>query len=48
MEQSIPMPASEQKKFLIENGEKEPIYSYNQTDFVKDKIAVEVPENMLL
>lgn len=42
MEQSIPMPASEQKKFLIENGEKEPIYSYNQTDFVKDKIAVEV------
>lgn len=36
------MPASEQRRFLIENGEKEPIYSYNQTDFVKDKIAVEV------
>jgi hypothetical protein len=42
MEKSVPMPAKEQKDFLIENGEKEPIYSYNQTDFVKDKIAVEV------
>lgn len=27
---------------MIEQGEKDPIYSYNQTDFVKDKIAVEV------
>jgi hypothetical protein len=42
MEKSITMPANEQKKFLIENGEKEPIYSYNQTDFVKEKLAVEV------
>jgi Restriction endonuclease BglII len=42
MEQSIPMSATEQKDFLIANGEKEPIYSYNQTDFVKDKIAVEI------
>lgn len=42
MQQSIPMPAKEQKKFLIENGIHEPIYSYNQTDFVKEKIAVEV------
>lgn len=42
MEKSILMPAKEQKEFLIANGEKEPIYSYNQTDFVKDKIAVEV------
>lgn len=42
MEKSVLMPAKEQKDFLIENGEKEPIYSYNQTDFVKDKIAVEV------
>lgn len=42
MEKSISMPASEQKKFLVEHGEKEPIYSYNQTDFVKEKIAVEV------
>lgn len=42
MEKSILMSAKEQKDFLIANGEDEPIYSYNQTDFVKDKIAVEV------
>jgi len=42
MEKSVLMSAKTQKEFLIENGEKEPIYSYNQTDFVKDKIAVEV------
>lgn len=42
MEQSVLMSAAEQKEFLIKHGEKEPIYSYNQTDFVKDKIAVEV------
>ena len=42
MEKSVLLSASEQKKFLLEQGEKEPIYSYNQTDFVKDKIAVEI------
>ncbi|MBK6624961.1 MAG: restriction endonuclease [Chitinophagaceae bacterium] len=42
MEKSVLMSAKEQKEFLVANGEKEPIYSYNQTDFVKDKIAVEV------
>ena len=42
MEKSILMQSKEQKKFLEENGEISPIYSYNQTDFVKDKIAVEV------
>lgn len=42
MEKSVLMPAKEQKEFLIANGEKNPIYSYNQTDFVKNKIAVEV------
>lgn len=42
MEQSVLMTAKEQKKFLVANGEKQPIYSYNQTDFVKDKIALEV------
>lgn len=42
MEKSVLMSAKEQKEFLIANGEKEPIYSYNQTDFVKNKIAVEV------
>jgi hypothetical protein len=42
MEKSVLMSAKEQKEFLIKNGETEPIYSYNQTDFVKDKIAVEI------
>lgn len=42
MEKSINLTASEQKQFLLEHGEENPIYSYNQTDFVKDKIAVEV------
>lgn len=42
MEKSLSMSASEQKEFLINNGESNPIYSYNQTDFVKNKIAVEV------
>ncbi|MDZ7721703.1 MAG: BglII/BstYI family type II restriction endonuclease [candidate division KSB1 bacterium] len=42
MEKSISMSPSEQKKFLEQHGESNPIYSYNQTDFVKDKIAVEV------
>jgi hypothetical protein len=42
MEKSVLMSSKEQKEFLVANGEKEPIYSYNQTDFVKDKIAVEV------
>lgn len=42
MEKSVLMSAKEQKEFLVANGENEPIYSYNQTDFVKNKIAVEV------
>lgn len=42
MEKSLLMSPKEQKELLIANGEKEPIFSYNQTDFVKDKIAVEV------
>jgi len=42
MEKTILLTAKEQKKLLIANGEKDPIFSYNQTDFVKDKIAVEV------
>jgi len=42
MEQSILMSAKDQKAFLIKHGENEPIFSYNQTDFVKNKIAVEV------
>jgi len=42
MEKSLLMSAKDQKEYLIKNGENNPIFSYNQTDFVKDKIAVEV------
>lgn len=42
MEKSLLMPAKQQKEFLIKRGENNPIFSYNQTDFVKNKIAVEV------
>ena len=42
MGQSILLPHEEQKEFLTKKGGEEPIKSYKQTDFVKDKIAVEV------
>lgn len=35
------LPASEQKR-MIEAAGKRPIYSYNQTDFVKNRVALEV------
>lgn len=38
---TISMPADEQKKEILESGE-QPIFSYNQTDFVKDRVAIEV------
>ena len=38
---TLAMPAAEQKKEIQAAGE-EPIFSYNQTDFVKDRGAVEV------
>ena len=38
---TLTMPAAEQKKEIQAAGEK-PIFSYNQTDFVKDRVAVEV------
>ncbi|MCE5252101.1 restriction endonuclease [bacterium] len=38
---TLTMPPEEQKKEIVESGE-EPIYSYNQTDFIKDRVAVEV------
>ena len=37
----ISLPSDEQKAVIEEAGH-EPIYSYNQTDFVKDRVAVEV------
>jgi len=42
MEQSILLPHEDQRYFLVRNGEVDPIKSYNQTDFVKNKVAVEV------
>jgi hypothetical protein len=38
---TLALEPKEQKKAIIEAGN-EPIYSYNQTDFVKDRVAVEV------
>jgi hypothetical protein len=38
----LTLPYEKQKVFLIEHGNKNPISSYKQTDFVKDQIAVEV------
>jgi hypothetical protein len=38
---TLAMPVEEQKKEIEEAGET-PIFSYNQTDFVKDRVAVEV------
>lgn len=39
--QTLPMAASEQKT-MIQHAGKNPIMSYNQTDFVKDRVAIEV------
>ena len=38
---TIALPPAEQKLEIEEAGEK-PIFSYNQTDFVKDRVAIEV------
>ena len=38
---TLPMPADEQKVAIVESGNT-PIMSYNQTDFVKDRVAIEV------
>ena len=35
------MPPEEQKKEIEDTGE-QPIFSYNQTDFVKERVAIEV------
>jgi hypothetical protein len=41
IERTMKMPPSEQKSEIEKTGMR-PIFSYNQTDFVKDRIAVEV------
>ena len=38
---TLPMPAKKQKEEIEAAGES-PIYSYNQTDFVKERVAIEV------
>ncbi len=42
MQELITLPFEKQKEFLIEKGIASPIYSYKQTDFVKENIAIEV------
>jgi len=42
MQELITLPLEKQKEFLIEKGVTSPIYSYKQTDFVKENIAIEV------
>lgn len=42
MQELITLPLEKQKEFLIEKGIASPIYSYKQTDFVKENIAIEV------
>ena len=39
--QTLIMPPEEQKQKIESEGEK-PIFSYNQTDFVKDRVAIEI------
>lgn len=41
IDQTLRLPAAEQKQRIQQAG-KRPILSYNQTDFVKDRVAVEV------
>jgi hypothetical protein len=41
MEEIMNLPLNQQKEHLVKKKIK-PIFSYNQTDFVKDKVAVEV------
>jgi hypothetical protein len=39
--QTLTLSPEEQKKEILAAGQ-EPIFSYNQTDFIKDRVAVEV------
>jgi len=42
MQELIALPLEKQRDFLVERGFTSPIYSYKQTDFVKENIALEV------
>ncbi len=38
---TLSLPPEEQRKIILQHGET-PIFSYNQTDFVKERVAIEV------
>lgn len=42
LQELLGLPLKEQKQYLMSQGVADPIQSYKQTDFVKDRIAVEV------
>lgn len=42
LEAIINLPLKEQQKYLLEKGVADPAQSYKQTDFVKERVAVEV------
>jgi hypothetical protein len=42
MEEMVKLPLKDQREYLIQKGITDPIKSYKQTDFVKDRVAVEV------
>lgn len=41
IQQTVQLPAMEQRAMILEAG-KTPLYSFNQTDFAKERVAVEV------
>jgi len=42
LQETIDLPPKKQREYLISHGVTDPIFSYKQTDFVKDRIAIEV------
>ncbi len=42
MQKTLEMKASLQKEFLLQNGEKDPIFRFCEVDYLKEKLAVEV------
>lgn len=42
LQEIVNLPVDQQRNYLAGKGVKEPIKSYKQTDFVKDRIAIEV------
>ena len=42
MDETVKLPLAAQREYLVKQGVSKPIQSYKQTDFVKDRVAVEV------